>query len=352
MADESEKPPYLRQTSTPLRAARPRSSPAPFRFIVAFAIVAALAFGAWTAVRGGSGQELSATAIANCVSGCAPAAVDVRAQTVATVAATPCAYCGQDPNRWQQLASKPPPALNSRASAVIEASCGTMVFGTNENAQLPPASLTKMVTALVALDRAKPSDVLDIKLNGWDLAADDGSSIMGLEAGMRLSVQDLIYGMMLVSGNDAAIALADGLGGQQRFVQLMNDRVRQLGLKNTHFTDADGRDSPGHYSSALDMALIGRAVLQNPLLKTAVNTRTYKPNWDGRTLSNTNEMIWVYPDAVGVKIGYTEAADFTIVTGMERNGRLLIAAVMGAQHLYADAYHLLLWALDNTKPAC
>jgi D-alanyl-D-alanine carboxypeptidase len=132
----------------------------------------------------------------------------------------------------------------------------------------------------------------------------------------------------------------------------MNDKVHQLGLQNTRFTNPDGRDAAGLYSSALDMALIGRALLQYPLLNTAVNTKTYQPAWDKGPLSNVNEMIWVYPDAVGIKIGYTEAADLTIVTGMQRNGRLLIAAVLGAQHFYADAYHLLVWALDNTKPAC
>ncbi len=202
------------------------------------------------------------------------------------------------------------------------------------------------------MESAKPSDIVDIRITGWDLAADDGSSIMGIEAGMRLTVEDLVHGMLLVSGNDAALALAGHFGGTARFVEMMNARVKRLGLANTHFANPDGRDNPAHYSSALDMALLGRALLQDPALRSIVNTKSYLPHWNGRVLWNNNEMIYAYNDAVGVKIGYTEGAEFTIVTGIERDGRLLIASVFGSWNLYTDPVRLLNWAFANTRSAC
>jgi D-alanyl-D-alanine carboxypeptidase (penicillin-binding protein 5/6) len=345
-----EDPGIPRRTTTPLRSGRGPGRR--LNLLLVAGTIVAIAVGVLQVSQGRTSS--GAPAPPPCDPGaCRPAVADVRAQSVAVpVAPTPCAYCGQDPQRWRQLTGTPPPEIAGKAAAVIEAACGTMIYGVNENQHLPPASLAKMVTAMVTMERTRLTDMVDIKLNGWDLAADDGSSIMGLEAGMRLSVRDLLYGMLLVSGNDAALALADYAGGTQRFVGYMNDKVRQLGLTNTHFSNPDGRDAPDQYSSALDMALIGRALLQDQTLNTVVNTKTYMPAWDGRALSNANEMIWAYDDAVGVKVGYTETADFTIVTGISRNGRLLIAAVMGSWHAYIDPVHLLNWAFANTKPAC
>src|SRR5581483_9624972 len=191
------------------------------------------------------------------------AAVAQVAASLATppLAPTPCAYCGQDPQRWRTLTDKPPPEIGGKSAALIEGSCGTMLYGLREADRLPPASLTKIVAAMVTADRAALDEPVDVTINGWDLAADDGSSIMGIEAGMRLPVRDLLYGMLLASGNDAALALAQHLGGVSHFVDLMNAKVQQLGLTNTHFVNPDGRDTPDHYSTALDMALLGRAFL-------------------------------------------------------------------------------------------
>ncbi len=344
-----EQPPAPRRTSTPLRSGRRPSQRASLLLLAGVALV--LGFAGWAGLHGRARDDQS-SGKTPCGSDCRPTVVDVKSQSLAVAAPTPCAYCSQDPNRWRGSTDKPPPEIGGKAAAVIEASCGTMVYGYNQDAQLPPASLTKIVTAMVALDKAKPSDLVDIHINGWDLAAEDGSSIMGVEDGMRLPVEDLLYGMLLVSGNDAAIALAQQLGGEDRFVALMNNKVHQLGLSNTHFVNPDGRDAAGHYSSALDMALLGRALLKDPTLNTIVNTKTYAPHWDGGVLRNANEMIYAYNDAVGVKIGYTEGANFTIVTGIERNGRLLIASVFGSFNLYTDPVRLLNWAFANTTPAC
>ncbi len=335
-------PPYPRQTSTPPRKRGPGSGRAALFVVVGLLLVAAIL--GWQSSTGA--KDSGASTRASSALGLEAAAPAIPAGP------TPCAYCNQDPNRWRAFTAKPPPEIGGKSAAIIEAACGALLYGAGENDRRPPASLAKIVSALVAVDRARLGDQVDIKINGWDLSAEDGSTIMGLEAGMRLTVEDLLYGMLLVSGNDAALAMADHLGGSTRFVDLMNAKVAQLGLGNTHFTTPDGRDSAGQYSSALDMALLGRALLQVPALKTIVNTKTYMPHWDGRQLSNANEMIWAYNDAVGVKIGYTETADYTIVTGVERGGRLLIAAVFGSWNLYNDPVNLLNWAFANTRTAC
>jgi D-alanyl-D-alanine carboxypeptidase len=193
---------------------------------------------------------------------------------------------------------------------------------------------------------------VDIRINGWDLAAEDDSTIMGLEAGMRLPVRDLLYGMLLASGNDAALALADHLGGTQQFVALMNAEARERGLTNTNFVTPDGRHHDAHFSTTFDMAVLGRALLEVPALRQAVSTQTYMPQWDGQLIWNNNYMLYNFPGTVGVKTGYTEQAEYTIVAAVEREGRLLIVSVFGSWNLYLDSMRLLDWAFVHTRPAC
>jgi D-alanyl-D-alanine carboxypeptidase len=342
--------PYLRRTTTPLRRSRKGARRA---VLVGAAVVAVFL----TAILLGMsrGQEDSSPPRED-TSACLPpvcAAADARlVASVPTPGPTPCPYCNQDPNRWQSLTANPPPELAGKSAALIEGNCGVLLYGFDERSRRPPASLTKIVAAMVTTEHAKPSDTVLVNIDGWSLASDDDSTIMGLEKGMKLPVEDLLYGMMLVSGNDAALALAEHLGGNGRFVGYMNDKVKQLGLADTRFVTPDGRDAPGHYSSTFDMAVLGRTLLQDPYLTKVVNTRTYLPRWDRGEIRNNNEMIYVYPDATGVKTGYTETAEFTIVTAMERNGRLLVVSVFGAWHLYLDAWRLLNWGFDNTRSAC
>ncbi len=247
----------------------------------------------------------------------------------------------------------PPPAVRGLAASVIEASCGAPLYAKNAAAQLPPASLTKMMTALIAVQRADLSRVVDVKVNGALMVASTGASIMGLEPGMRLSLLDLMYGMLLASGNDAAVEIALDVGGTEAgFVDLMNREALRLGLRDTHFSNSDGLDQAGLYTTARDMALLGRAFMQEPELAAIARTKTYQPPWDRGELLNGNEMLERYPGAIGVKIGYTELAGQTIVAAAERNGRTLIVAVLGSYDRYTDAISLFDWAFTSTKPAC
>ncbi|HWO73324.1 MAG TPA: serine hydrolase [Dehalococcoidia bacterium] len=246
----------------------------------------------------------------------------------------------------------PPPALAVSAFAVLEAACGAELGGFNQHVRLPPASLTKMVTAMVVRGRANVDETVGVKVSGSALAA-RGSSVMGLEPGMAVSVLDLLYGLLLPSGNDAALALADYVAGGDvaAFVGEMNNLVAQLGLTNTHFANPHGLDNPEAYSSAYDMAQIGRAYLQDSLLAEIASTPAYRLA-GGLSFKNGNKMLASYPGAYGVKIGYTRRAQQTIVVAARRAGRDLVVAVFGSRDRYADAAALLDWAFANTRPAC
>jgi D-alanyl-D-alanine carboxypeptidase len=246
----------------------------------------------------------------------------------------------------------PPPQIGGRTAALVEGSCGVLIYGLNQDERVPPASLAKMATALVVMDAGRLDDRVTVNVNGWAMAAEDGSSIMGLEEGMNLSVEELLYGMLLPSGNDAALALAEYLGGTARVVGLMNQRAQRLGLRSTQFTNVDGRHNPDLYSTAFEMTVLGREMMANPKLREIASTQRFTPGWSGSQLWNGNYLLYIYPGTLGVKTGYTEEANSTIVAAVERAGRTLYASVMGSWDAYWDAMRLFDWAFNNTSSIC
>jgi D-alanyl-D-alanine carboxypeptidase (penicillin-binding protein 5/6) len=247
----------------------------------------------------------------------------------------------------------PPPAIGGRAAVVIEDACDGLLFSHSPDLQLPPASLTKIATALVAADHAQLSDMVYVQVNSALLSQSTGSSVMGLEPGMRLSMRDLLYGLLLPSGNDAAVEIAQQVAVTvPAFVSLMNAKAQAMGLQNTHFANPHGLDDTNHYTSARDIAELGRALLANPELAAIVRTKTYQPAWTGPAVWNGNEMLGAYPGAIGVKIGYTEKAGQTIVAAAQRNGRTLIVSVLASPDRYGDATKLLDWAFASTTSVC
>lgn len=246
-----------------------------------------------------------------------------------------------------------PPAINGVATTIIEEPCGALLYSYNAHQPLAPASLTKIATALVAIEREDPAAMVDVQVDGAELAATTDSTVMGLEPGQRLSLRDLLYGLLLPSGNDAAIAIAEHIGGSiPAFVEMMNAKMEELGLQDTHFTNPHGLDDPALYTSALDIAELGRELLRQPELAAIVRTRSYQPAWDGPILWNNNLLLVSYPGALGVKIGYTDQAQQTIVAAAERQGRRLIISVLGSSDMYRDAIALFDWAFTNTSPSC
>jgi D-alanyl-D-alanine carboxypeptidase len=240
----------------------------------------------------------------------------------------------------------------ARAVAILEAPCGALVYGKSEHASLPPASLTKIVTAMTVIDRVDLGDSVEVEISAKELKRRTRSSVMGLEPGMTVTVEDLLYGLFLPSGNDAAIELAEHVSGDvSAFVELMNEEATRLGLNDSRFSNPHGLDSPALRSSAYDMALAGLEMMKNQTLAAISSTPSYTLE-GGLTLLNSNQLLTSYPGSSGVKIGYTRAARHTIVASASRDGRDLYAAVLGSDDLYSETATLLDWAYKETPKTC
>lgn len=333
-----------RRTQPAGRGARPSLSPV----LLAPAILVAVLGAWWIARDSGSSEPSKQPAVL--AASCAPGK--------SCVTATPTPAAGSaTPKPRQQLApagGDDPPPITGTSALVIEEPCGGTLFEQNPHLSVPPASLTKIMTALVAVDHTDPDEIVLIEVNGPELSLETDSTVMGIEPGMRLSMRDLLYGLLLPSGNDAAIQIAEHVAGNvPAFVRMMNEKATALGLTDTHFTNPHGLDDAELYSSASDMVIMGRALLNDPDLAQIVRTGTYQPAWDGPALQNLNLLLGFYDGAIGVKTGYTDLAGQTIVAAAERDGRRIIASVMGAKtDIYADASGLLEWAFSETDPAC
>ena len=246
-----------------------------------------------------------------------------------------------------------PPSLAVSAYAVLEEPCGALVQGYNASARLSPASLTKIATALVAAERVDIRQTVHVTVDGGALSAENDATVMGLTPGQDLSMTDLLYGMLLPSGNDAAIQIAEQVAGNvDDFADLMNDHVADSGLEDTQFQNPHGLDEPGHYTSAYDIAKLGSELLRNPSLAHIVSRRSYQPAWNGPPVSNLNLLLGQYPGALGVKTGYTFQAGQTIVVAAEREGRRYVVSILGSQDIFVDATNLLDWAFTSAPSSC
>ena len=244
------------------------------------------------------------------------------------------------------------PYVSARSIAVIENSCGAKLYGRDEHMRLPPASLAKLMTAAVATDQAETSKMITAHVDSAKLYDDTGSTVMGLKPGMELSLLDLLYGLLLPSGNDAAIAIAEGISGTQaKFVDLMNEKAASLALEDTHFTNPHGLYENDLYSSAYDMAMLARYDMQNATLREIVSAVSWQPKWDGPAVWNGNMLLSKYDGADGIKIGYTEQSQQTIVGSATRDGRRIIVSLMRSQDRYTDSARLFDWAFAQPS-AC
>ncbi len=285
----------------------------------------------------------SLTAAKGCVGPCASSPASAQSIDVLGAAFTP------EPEEPEPADL---PFVSARSIAVIEGGCGALLFGRDEHLPLPPASLAKMMTAAVAADQAELDTMITTDVDSAALYDRTGSTIMGLQPGMQLSLLDLLYGLLLPSGNDAAIAIARGIAGTEAaFVELMNEKARSLALDETHFTNAHGLYDPELQSSAYDMGMLARYVMQNPDLREIVRSVSWQPAWDGPPVWNGNRLISEYEGADGVKIGYTEESQQTIVGSAVRDGRRIIVSLMRSQDRYTDSARMFDWAFAQPS-AC
>jgi D-alanyl-D-alanine carboxypeptidase len=239
-----------------------------------------------------------------------------------------------------------PPRISADVAVVIDEASGAVLYGRNEHQEVPPASLTKIVTAMVALDVANPRARVTTDVDSrvmWD------STIMGLVPGEEVSLEDLLYGIMLPSGNDAAIAIARYIAGSEpAFAELMNAKARQLGLQHTRFVNSHGLEEPGHYSSPYDMAMISRAAMRSPYFRRLAAAKEWSASGLLRSyrLVNLNRLLWQYAGADGVKIGYEDTAINTMVVSAMRDGHRVYASFMRSTRRDADGTALLDYAFS------
>ncbi len=225
----------------------------------------------------------------------------------------------------------PVQAISAEKAILIDGTTGRVLYEKNADGQSLIASTTKIMTALVVCEQC---NVLDRMRIPQEAVGIEGSS-MYLVAGEVLTIQELLYGLMLHSGNDAAVALAIYCGGTvEGFAELMNDKARSLGMKDTHFVNPNGLDAPGHYSTARDLAVLSAYAMKNPIFAGTVGAKNVRVGQ--RYLTNHNKLLWRVEGANGVKTGYTKAAGRILVSGAQRQGRQLIAVTINAPDDWND----------------
>jgi D-alanyl-D-alanine carboxypeptidase (penicillin-binding protein 5/6) len=223
------------------------------------------------------------------------------------------------------------PPLSAVSFVLADSATGQVLLGKEPDQPAPMASTTKVMTALLALERADLQETVVVSANALI-----GGSTMGLEAGEVVTIEDLLWGLLLNSGNDAAMALAEHVAGsEEAFVLLMNERAAQLGLPNTLFANPHGLDQPGHYSSARDLWRLSEEALRHPVFRTMVSTQAHVAA--GHPLSNRNLLLDAYPGADGVKTGTSDQAGQCLVGSVTRDGHRALVAILGSQNRYADA---------------
>lgn len=234
------------------------------------------------------------------------------------------------------LFSVPVRAVSAQKAIMIDASTGRVLYEKCADEQSLIASTTKIMTAIVVCEQCNVLDRMRIPKEAVGI---EGSS-MYLQEGEVLCIQELLYGLMLSSGNDAAVALAIYCGGTlEGFVQCMNDKAHVLGLTGTHFENPNGLDSPGHYSTARDLAILSAYAMQNPIFYKTVSAKTVTIG--NRTLRNHNKLLWQVEGADGIKTGYTKAAGRILVSSAARAGRRLIVVTINDPDDWRDHAHLL-----------
>lgn len=243
------------------------------------------------------------------------------------------------------------PKINSRAAIIYERNTGRILWGKDQDSKRKMASTTKIMTAIVVVENANLNETVEVSKK----AASTGGSRLGLKAGSKITVNDLLYGLMLCSGNDAAVALAEHTGGSiEGFAEMMNQKAKELGLEQTHFVTPHGLDANEHYTTAHELAIITDYALKNEKICNIVGTKTYTVtiNGYGKTISNTNELLGYLDGVYGVKTGFTNGANRCLVTATKRGNMDIICVVLGAdtkKDRTKDSIKLIEYAFKNYK---
>jgi D-alanyl-D-alanine carboxypeptidase (penicillin-binding protein 5/6) len=245
--------------------------------------------------------------------------------------------------------------LTARAAILLDGTSGKILYQREPDLRLPPASTTKVLTAIVTLESGrKLSELLTVSKAATRVPA----SKLYLRPGQRISVEDLLYGIMLSSANDASNVLAEGIGGSvEEFAELMTKKAHLIGANNTHYTNPHGLTAPDHYSTARDLVTIFQYAMKNPLFRSIVQTKISSVNSSTMvrkkivprriSVRNHNRLLWNFDGAIGGKTGYTHAAQKCFVGAVQRNGATLFIAILGSRNLWGDTQRLLEYGFDN-----
>lgn len=263
------------------------------------------------------------------------------------------------PSVWMvSAAAAPPEDIEARAALLVDAETGQVLYDKNGEESLEPASITKILTAMLALELLDPTEVLTASAEAAELPS--WASSAGLQAGETLTLEQALYALMLPSGNDAAAVIAEAAAGsQQAFAQLMNERAASLGAAATHFVNPSGLPDPEHRTTARDMAIITRRALQTPGFLDVFGTAEYQMAAtnlsDTRKWLNTHRMLRpdspeYDPSIIGGKTGYTDSAGHTLVSAAQRAGRTLLCVILNSERYYQDTQELLDYGFTAFHP--
>ena len=246
-------------------------------------------------------------------------------------------------------------AYSASAYAVLDADTGVLLDSANADTQLPMASTTKIMTGLLAAEDADPDRTITVPA---ECAGVEGSS-MYLQAGEELTLRDVLYGLMLCSGNDAAECIAAVCGGREEFIAHMNQRAQELGLNHTHFDNPSGLDGETHYTTASELAQLAAYALHNELFAEVVSTSSYHVGT--HYMNNHNKLLTRYDGCIGVKTGYTQSSGRCLVSAATREGRTVVAVTLNDGDDWNDHTAMLdqafstlhiLPVTDTTQPMC
>jgi serine-type D-Ala-D-Ala carboxypeptidase (penicillin-binding protein 5/6) len=249
----------------------------------------------------------------------------------------------------------PDEEMTARAALLMDAATGKVLYQKEADLRLPPASTTKVLTAILALESGrKLSESLTVSKEATRVPA----SKLYLRPGQHLSIEELLYGIMLASANDASVVLAEGIAGSvARFSELMTKKAHAIGATNSHFTNPHGLTAPDHYSTARDLAILFRYAMKNSTFREIVQTKFSSVSTTARvrkkvvprriSVRNHNRLLWGFDGAIGGKTGYTHAAQKCFVGAVQRNGTTLIVSILGARDQWGDTKRLLEYGFDN-----
>lgn len=285
---------------------------------------------------------LSAVVAFSLVVACAPAAAlaDIRGTD----------YVGSTTVTDRRLTVTEAPTIDAAYGVLVDAD-GNVLWSREADHQSAMASITKIMTAVVALENAQLDDVFTVSA----AAASVGESSAGLAQGDKATVYQLLCGLLIHSGNDAGVVLAEGVAGSvESFVQMMNDKAQELGLRNTHYTNPHGLDAAGHYSSAADIAVLSRYAMKDKTFRKIVNKKKITLDYGGHksTFRSTNSLLNTWDPCIGVKTGYTGKAGYCLSSAAKKDGMELYAVVLGCAdegQRFTDCYRLLNWGFDHYR---